>query len=71
MKRFLFIALTIVCLQQVVMASDFVWFDGKSPITYSVPKKVEPVVGIALEMWMADTLLVTHVTPLSTAKPKI
>lgn len=71
MKRFLFIALTIVCLQQVVMASDFVWFDGKSPITYSVPKKVEPVVGIALEMWKDDMRQVTDMTPVSTAKPKI
>ena len=28
--------------------AEVVWFDGKSPITYSTPKKVEPVVKIAL-----------------------
>ena len=28
--------------------AEVVWFDGKSPITYSTPKNVEPVVKIAL-----------------------
>ena len=28
--------------------TQVVWFEGKAPITYSIPKKVEPVVKIAL-----------------------
>ena len=35
-------------------AAEMTWFDGRQPITYSVPKKVEPVVKVALEMWKGD-----------------
>ena len=51
--------------------ADVVWFDGKAPITYSIPKRVEPVVMMALDMWKSDMLQVTGFTPVATTKPKI
>ena len=48
-----------------------VWFDGQHPITYNMPKKVEPVVRIALEMWTADMQQVTGMQPQPSAKGTI
>ena len=53
------------------MNAEVVWFDGKSPITYSMPKKVEPVVRIALDMWKGDMKQVTGMEPVASAKPVI
>ena len=44
-------------------AAELVWFDGRHPITYSVPKKAGPVVTVALEMWKDDMRQVTGLTP--------
>ena len=49
-------------------ASDFVWFSGKSPITYNIPKKTDPVVTIALNMWKDDMQQVTGMTPVPASK---
>ena len=51
--------------------AEVVWFDGKSPITYSLPKKVEPVVKTALDMWKGDMKQVTGMEPAASAKPTI
>ena len=51
--------------------AGLVWFNGQAPITYSVPKKVEPVVKIALDMWKGDMLQVTGKTPVASSKPTI
>ena len=51
--------------------AEVVWFDGKSPITYSTPKKVEPVVKIALDMWKSDMMQVTGMEPVASAKSTI
>ena len=51
--------------------AEVVWFDGQHPITYSLPKKVEPVVKIALEMWKDDMRQVTGLEPVSTGKAKV
>ncbi len=40
-------------------AGDFVWFDGVSPISYSLPKKVSPVVSTAANMFEEDMQKVT------------
>ena len=53
-----------------VQATELVWFDGQQPITYSVPKKVEPVVKIALEMWKSDMKLVTGMEPVVAGRGK-
>ena len=53
------------------MMAQVVWFDGKNPITYSIPKNAEPVVKTALEMWKSDMQQVTGFKPVATAKPTI
>ena len=51
--------------------SQVVWFDGKSPITYSVPKRVEPVVKVALDMWKDDMRQVTGRVPVASRKATV
>ena len=48
-----------------------VWFDGAHPISYQVPKKAEPVLTIALEMWKGDMQQVTGMMPVATQKAKV
>lgn len=66
MKRLLIF----VTLQLSLMAlhAEVVWFDGQHPITYQLPKKAEPVVMTALDMWKGDMLQVTGMTPVASAK---
>ena len=71
MKRLLLILIGVLCSLHVSFASDFVWFDGKNPITYSVPKKVEPVVKVALDMWKGDMQQVTGMEPVTSGKPTV
>lgn len=59
MKRIFIVLFSLICSQHCVTANDVVWYNGKSPITYSAPKKVEPVVKIALDMWKSDMQQVT------------
>ena len=53
------------------MWADVVWFDGRQPITYSLPERVEPVVVTALEMWKDDMRQVTGMMPVAAKKPAI
>ena len=53
------------------LSAEVVWFNGKSPITFSLPKKVEPVVLIALDMWKSDMQQVTGMQPVVSSKPTI
>lgn len=69
MKRIISIAVfVIVYLQNIIAQNDFVWFEGNTPITYSVSGKVDPVVKIALEMFKEDMRLVTGLKPKSSSK---
>lgn len=43
----------------VAMAERVKWYDGKTPVTYSVQKKVDPVVTVAIEMFASDMDAVT------------
>ena len=71
MKKLL-ISLCAACfLPLLAEAEDLVWFDGKSPISYSVSKRVDPVVKTALEMWKDDMRQVTGLTPKPSGKPVI
>ena len=70
MKRILFLLFTI-HYALFTSSSEVVWFDGQQPITYSVPKKVEPVVKIALEMWKDDMRQVTGLEPMAAGKGKV
>ena len=51
-------------------AAEMTWFDGCQPISYSVPKKVEPVVKVALEMWKGDMEQVTGLEPVVAGKAR-
>ena len=70
MKRILFLLFTI-HYALFTSSSEVVWFGGQQPITYSVPKKVEPVVKIALEMWKDDMRQVTGLEPMAAGKGKV
>ena len=70
MKEKIFLFLLMV-LTTIDLKAELVWFNGQAPITYSVPKKVEPVVKIALEMWKSDMQQVTGRTPVASSKPTI
>jgi len=51
-----------------VVHAEVVWFDGRNPISYSIPKKVEPVVKVALDMWKDDMRQVTGMVPVESGK---
>ena len=42
-----------------IMAEHFVWYDGQNAVTFFVPKKSDPVVSVALEMFADDMDAVT------------
>ena len=54
-----------------VVHAEVVWFDGRNPISYSIPKKVEPVVKVALDMWKDDMRQVTGMAPVQSTKGTI
>ena len=58
-------------LMAISLNAEVVWFNGQQPITYSLPKKVEPVVEIALDMWKSDMLQVTGMQPVASSRPTI
>ena len=49
-------------------AADVVWFDGTKPISYQVVGKTDPVVKMALQMWLDDMEQVTGMRPVSSKK---
>ena len=65
------VLIQVLLLLSLMTKAQVVWFDGKSPITYSIPKKVEPVVKMALDMWKSDMHQVTGFTPVTTTEPRI
>ena len=48
--------------------ADVIWFDGANPISYQVVGKTDPVVKIALQMWIDDMEQVTGMRPVSSKK---
>ena len=56
----------IVCTAATHNEGEFVWYNGKQAITYSVSKSVSPVVTIALDMFTGDMKQVTGVLPQKT-----
>ena len=49
-------------------AADVVWFDGAKPISYQVVGKTDPVVKMALQMWLGDMEQVTGMRPVASKK---
>ena len=70
MRRLLFLIIPF-HLSLIVSRAEVVWFDGKSPITYQIPKRVEPVVMTALEMWKDDMRQVTGFVPVAARRAKV
>ena len=66
MRRLLF-TFFIICKPIFALATELVWFDGQHPITYHMPKTVEPVVKTALDLWRDDMRQVTGMTPVSSS----
>ena len=60
--------LLLLALFPLVVQAEVVWFDGINPITYSVPKHLEPVVKTALDMWKDDMRQVTGIVPVASQK---
>ena len=56
----------IVCIAANHNEGEFVWYNGKQAITYSVSKSVSPVVTVALDMFTGDMKQVTGVLPQKT-----
>lgn len=62
----LFVHIVVICAastREVVANKEFVWYNGKRPITYSLPGSVSPVVTVALDMFKGDMQQVTGVLP--------
>lgn len=55
-KVLLSLALT---LSPLSMAADVVWYDGQNPVNYKLPKKYDPVVATAADMFASDMQAVT------------
>ena len=63
--------ITILCLLAVhvtAATAEVVWFDGANPISYQVVGKTDPVVKMALQMWIDDMEQVTGMRPVSSKK---
>ena len=65
-----FISLLLATFGLSIHAKDIVWFDGTNPVTYSVQKNTDPVVGVALNMFSDDMLEVTETYAIPTARNK-
>lgn len=55
---------------QIVRGNDFVWYNGKQAVMYTVPQEVSPVVAIALDMFAGDMKQVTGFLPQKTSVSK-
>ena len=73
MKKLLTILFALLLAESVVarQQGQVVWFDGRHPITYSVPADVEPVVTTALAMWKDDMRQVTGMEPVAAKKATV
>ncbi len=67
-KRFLAFFLSLLPLAAL---AEVVWFDGQHPVTYSLPRRVEPVVEVALRLFKNDIRQVTGFTPVASRKPVV
>ncbi len=62
-RQFVLACLTIAIPMQDAMAESVEWYNGKDAVTYSVEKKTDQVVAIALQMFGDDMLAVTGQKP--------
>lgn len=55
----LFVTLSVVATSMTVFASELIWFDGKTPVSFSTGTKTDPVVATAMDMFASDMEAVT------------
>ena len=55
----LFVTLSVVATSMTVFASELIWFDGKTPVSFSTGTKTDPVVATAMAMFASDMEAVT------------
>lgn len=67
--RSFLLAITIFCIQN-LWSNDYVWYDGKQAISYSISESTSPVVTTALEMFIGDMNSVTGLQPQKTSTDK-
>lgn len=67
--RTLLLTAILVC-SQFIWSNDFVWYNGKEAITYSLTNTPSPVVTVALKMFTDDLNQVTGVLPQKTSVDK-
>lgn len=65
--RFYFSSFLVLIFSLSITASDFVWFDGKQPVSYSLIAS-KPVVSVALDMFHSDLEQVTGIIPEQTSE---
>ncbi len=61
------IAAAIACMPQTLKAEGVEWFNGRDAVTYSVDRKVDPVVAVALQMFGDDMVAVTGKKPVKSS----
>ena len=62
---------TAVCCLMATAQDEVVWFDGQTPVTYSVSKHVSPVVSVALDLFKGDMRQVTGMEPVAARQATI
>lgn len=55
----LLVTLSVVATSMTVFASELIWFDGKTPVSFSSDTKTDPVVATAMDMFASDMEAVT------------
>ncbi len=68
-SRSLLLIILFVC-SQFVSGKEFIWYNGKQAVTYSITESNSPVVGVALDMFADDLKQVTGILPQKTSTEK-
>lgn len=68
MKKIITAVLFLLAVNMTAASADVVWFDGTNPVSYQVVGKTDPVVKMALQMWLDDMKQVTGMRPVASKK---
>ena len=71
MKKIITAVLFLLAVNMTAASADVVWFDGTNPVSYQVVGKTDPVVKMALQMWLDDMKQVTGMRPVASKKASI
>ncbi len=68
MKKIITAVLFLLSVNMTAASADVVWLDGTNPVSYQVVGKTDPVVKMALQMWLDDMEQVTGMRPVASKK---